>query len=51
VDGDDGRSVRIGVGEDVDSDKGNKEARPSGIRRKISASASSVNYSSAFSQR
>lgn len=43
VDGDDGRSVRIGVGDEVDSDKGNKEARPRGIKRRISTRASSVN--------
>ena len=28
VDGEDGRSVSIGVGEDVDSDKGKREASP-----------------------
>jgi hypothetical protein len=47
VDGDDGRRVKIGVGEEVDSDNGNKEARPRGIRRRISTSASSVSYLSA----
>jgi hypothetical protein len=47
VDGDDGRRVRIGVGEAVDSDSGNKEERPRGMSRRISTSASSVNYLSA----
>jgi len=47
VDGDDGRRVKIGVGEEADSDKGNKEARPKGISRRISTSASSVNFLSA----
>jgi hypothetical protein len=47
VDGDDGRRVNIGVGEAVVSDKGNKEERPRGISRRISTSASSVNYLSA----
>lgn len=47
VDGDDGRSVRIGVGEEVDSDTGNKEERPRGMRRRISTSASSVSCLSA----
>lgn len=45
VDGEDGRSVSIGVGDDVDSDKGKREASPRGIKRMISAKASSVNYS------
>jgi hypothetical protein len=43
VDGDDGRRVRIGVGEAVDSDNGNKEESPRGMSRRISTSASSVN--------
>jgi len=47
VDGDDGRRVRIGVGEEVDSDRGNKEERPRGMSRRISTSASSVSYLSA----
>jgi len=47
VDGDDGRRVRIGVGVDVDSDNGNREDRPRGMSRRISISASSVNYLSA----
>jgi hypothetical protein len=47
VDGDDGRRVRIGVGEEVDSDNGNKEERPRGMSRRISTSASSVSYLSA----
>ena len=47
VDGDDGRRARIGVGEEVDSDNGNREERPRGMSRRISTSASSVNYLSA----
>jgi hypothetical protein len=47
VDGDDGRRVRIGVGEAVVSDNGNNEERPRGMSRRISTSASSVNYLSA----
>jgi hypothetical protein len=47
VDGDDGRRVRIGVGEAVDSDNGNNEERPRGMSRRISTSASSVSYLSA----
>jgi hypothetical protein len=37
VDGDDGRRVRIGVGEAVVSDNGNKEERPRGMSRRISS--------------
>ena len=47
VDGDVGSRVKIGVGEAVDSDKGNREARPRGMSRRISTSASSVNFLSA----
>ena len=47
VEGEDGRRVRIGVGEEVDSDRGNKEERPRGMSRRISTSASSVSYLSA----
>jgi len=47
VEGDDGRRVRMGVGEEVDSDKGNKEERPRGMSRRISTRASSVSYLSA----
>jgi hypothetical protein len=38
-----GVGVRIGVGEAVDSDNGNKEESPRGMSRRISTSASSVN--------
>jgi len=48
VDGEEGSRVSIGVGEDAESDNGNKEARPSGTRRMISAKASSVSYISAI---
>jgi hypothetical protein len=48
VDGEEGKRVIIGVGEDVESDNGNNEASPSGTRRMISAEASSVSYISAI---